>query len=296
MFKRSNRYISTCVGSAVGGCNLCGSTKWTTLELHGSTQVVQCRCDLVFVTPVPARSVIERTYQDEYYEAWETQERARRVIWERRVAAILRLVERPGRLLDVGCGDGMFLDLAHQHGWTVTGTELSAAAAFRQTRWDIKQGEVWEAGLPSDSFDLVTSWHVIEHASDPTRMMREIYRVLKPEGRLVLATPNLNDYIFRFAYLAGRLRWPTLYEEDERELHLFHFTTETLARLMSSVGFINVRVGFDRGAAAVPGKQLVNSLAYGWYRLTGVNWGIGLELTAGKPGHASRVFQPGEHR
>lgn len=280
----------------MGGCNLCGGTTWTTLERHGSTHVVQCGCNLVFVTPVPSRTEIEHTYQDDYYDAWEDQKSARDAIWERRLESISRLVPRPGRLLDVGCGDGMFLNVAHRNGWTVTGIELSSSAPLRQPRFDIKQGEVWEAGLRSSSYDLVTSWHVIEHASDPTRMVREIYRVLKPGGTLVLATPNLNDYLFRLAYLAGRLRWPSLYEEDERELHLFHFTKDTVARLVSSVGFTDVRVGFDRGAAAVPDKRLVNGIAYGWYRLTGVNWGIGLELTAVKPSREPQPLHVGEAR
>jgi hypothetical protein len=74
-----------------------------------------------------------------------------------------------------------------------------------------------------------------------------------------------------------------LYEEDERELHLFHFSDTTLSKLVQSVGFTDVQIGFDRGAAAVSKKRLVNQLAYGWYRLTGLNWGIGLELVARKP-------------
>ena len=267
-------------------CNLCGGTQFTVVEDHGAVQVVRCACQLVFVTPVPSRSAIEETYQDDYYEPWKVQEAARRHIWTRRLRALRQLDGRPGRLLDVGCGEATFLRLAQEEGWQVTGTELSAAAVTQATDLDLHRGEVWEAGLPAGTFDVVTSWHVIEHASDPKRMVEELFRVLRPGGWMVLATPNLHDYVFRLGYLAGRGRWPTLYEDDERELHLFHFSAETLVQLVQSVGFTDIRVGFDRGAAAVSSKQLVNQVAYGWYRLTGLNWGIGLELVARKPGAA----------
>jgi 2-polyprenyl-3-methyl-5-hydroxy-6-metoxy-1,4-benzoquinol methylase len=265
------------------GCNLCGGTERSLLQQVGATQVVECRCGLVYVTPTPPRAVIEQLYQEEYYEAWKGQARARQRIWQRRWDGVKRLTSGPGRLLDVGCGDATFLRLAKAGGWDVVGTEFSARAVAAAADCDVRQGEVWEARLPADSCDVVTSWHVIEHVSDPRRMVMELFRVLRPGGRLVLATPNLHDYLFRAAYVLGRFRLPAWYEEDERELHLFNFSASTLTRLVQSVGFVDVTVGFDRGAAAVPSKQVVNAVAYGWYRLTGLNWGIGMELAARKP-------------
>jgi len=264
-------------------CNLCGGTTWKTRERHGATRVVECRCGLVFVTPVPSRGVIEAAYQDDYYEAWQAQGSARRRMWERRADLVDEVAGTAGRLLDVGCGDGTFLRTAQKHGWRVVGTELSRNAVERSKDVQLSQGEVWEAAFPASSFDVVTSWHVIEHAGDPMRMAREMNRLLTPGGWLILATPNVNDYIFRVGYAAGRLRWPTLYEADERELHLYHFSESTLVRLLAEAGFTEIRTGFDEGAATVPSKRAVNRLAHAWYRLTGVNWGIGLLVVARKP-------------
>jgi SAM-dependent methyltransferase len=264
-------------------CALCGGTNWRIVKQAGGTCVVRCACDLVFVTPMPSRDVIAQTYNHAYYSAWEKQASARWKIWDRRMKLVTSLCPVPGRLLDVGCGDGMFLKTAKALGWEVTGTELSPCSADAGSGLDVLRGEVWEVELPEAFFDVVTGWHVIEHVCDPRRVLAELYRVLRPGGWLVLATPNLHDYLFRAAYLMARLKPPPLYEPDERELHLFHFSSATLAKLVSSAGFRDARVGFDRGAAAERGKRLVNAVAYWWYRLTGLNWGLGIELVARKP-------------
>jgi len=266
-------------------CNLCGGTRWESLEELGATRVVRCTCGLVFVTPQPPRSSLERAYDATYYRPWEDQARSRARIWQRRIHRVETLRFQPGRLLDVGCGTGDFLRVARTRGWDVSGTEISpyAVRAARADGFLVVEGEVWETRLPSEAFDVVTCWHVIEHASDPRRVIGEIHRVLRPGGWLVLATPNLEDHLFRAAYVLARGRRPPLFEPDERELHLFHFSAWTLRALVESVGFEAVTVGFDRGAAAVWGKRLVNELAYAWFRLSGLNWGMALELSGRRP-------------
>jgi 2-polyprenyl-3-methyl-5-hydroxy-6-metoxy-1,4-benzoquinol methylase len=256
------------------------------LEQAGPIRVVRCRCGLVFVTPQPSRTALETSYDSEYYRPWNTQQRLRQRIWRARIRKVTRLSPSPGRLLDVGCGDGAFLREAAGHGWTVTGTEFSSAGAqlAHAAGISVFTGELWEAQLPEADFDAITCWHVIEHVSDPRRLLGEMYRLLKPGGVLVIATPNLNDRLFRIAYLIARRRRPPLYTIGEREVHLFIYSKDTLRQLVASEGFTDIRVGFDRGAAAEGSKRAVDMLAFGWYRMSGIHWGMGLEIIARKAG------------
>lgn len=266
------------------GCAVCGSSAWTTLDAGGGTRVVQCACGLVFVTPQPSRPALEAAYDERYYRAWAPQARRRRNIWRRRARRVETLVGR-GKLLDVGCGAGDFMVAAAGRGFDVSGTELSPAATrlAAAAGLTVHEGELWEARLPADQFDVVTCWHVLEHQTDPARLLDEINRVLRPGGRLVLATPNLEAHLFRAAYFVARRRRLRLWEPDEREVHLFHFSPRTLKRLVERAGFHVDAVTFDAGAAAERGKRLVDAAAHLLFRITGVNWGIGIELVASRP-------------
>lgn len=264
-------------------CLLCESTGHRVLELVGTTQVVRCACGLAFVTPVPPPAARNATYDAGYYEGWVEQEAARARMWRARADVVEGLCDARGRLLDVGCGDGTFLDVMQTRGWNSQGTEVSPFAASQPRRFPVHAGEVWDAKLPPSSFDVVTGWHVIEHAAEPLRMLAEMYRLLRPGGRLVLATPNLDDHVFQACYRLAKGRRPPLYEEHERELHLFFFTMATFRRLAERAGFTDIAVGYDPGAAVTLAKRLIDRGAWLWYRLTGLHWGMGLQLTAVRP-------------
>lgn len=96
------------------------------------------------------------------------------------------------RLLDVGCGAGLALQLAHKHGATVAGldasTQLLAVARSRLTAADLRQGDIEELPYLDDSFDAVTAFNSVQYATDPVRALREIRRVAAPGASVAVAT------------------------------------------------------------------------------------------------------------
>ena len=103
-----------------------------------------------------------------------------------------------GRVLDVGCGDGGFLQRMHRRGWSGTGVDFDSKAienakARHGAALTLLNTDLAQARFPDDSFDVVTMSHVIEHVLDPVALLVEARRVLKPGGRLVVTTPNVQS-------------------------------------------------------------------------------------------------------
>ncbi|NUP10440.1 MAG: methyltransferase domain-containing protein [Polyangiaceae bacterium] len=135
-----------------------------------------------------------------------------RTIEERRIRAIERLLDvRPGeRLLEVGCGGGHVLSRFPQAkltGVDVSG-EMLAKAARKLAHLDARlvKGELVDAGFAAGEFDAVICTEVLEHVIDPAALLREIRRVTRPNGRVVVTFPNdlLIDRLKR-AVVAARL-------------------------------------------------------------------------------------------
>jgi len=187
---------------------------------------------LVYTDPRPDGHDIVETYQaveDPLY----LEEREGRVLtFEHHLKPLERITGAPNHrpLLDVGCYTGVFVEIAQRHGWDAWGVEPSRwAVAQAQARGlHVVQGTLGTADLPEATFDVVTMWDVIEHVPDPRGALREVYRLLRPGGLVVVHTIDIES---PFARLMGA-RWPWL-----MEMHIYYFSRCTLRAMLEGSGF-----------------------------------------------------------
>ena len=225
---------------AVKACHICEGTRVYYLFSIGDYRVVRCDdCGLIFLNPQPSNEELTRIYGANYFLGSESEEgrRAAGEVKQATAEAYLAEIARyrggaPGRLLEVGCGEGDFLAVAERAGWDVTGIEYSVSATDR-ARERIKKGrvlsgELREAALPPDQFDLCVLSDVLEHVRSPLQFLREVHRVLKPGGALFIATPSLDSWSARLL----RQRWMEFKPE-----HLVYFDQQTLQTALFKSGF-----------------------------------------------------------
>ena len=224
-------------------CNLCGS-KCTSLLFVAQDyisreyfNVVKCDvCGLVYTNPRPSSEEIETFYAQHYYGRQNLRFKALvevpiRLVRRQRSRKILRLMDS-GRILDVGCGRGRMLDEFKRRGWETFGTELSeqaAGAAREEFGLNVRSIPLEDWGFEDKFFDAITLWHVLEHLPDPRGTLREVSRILKDDGLLVVSTPNFDS----FQAKVSKEKWFHL----DVPRHYYHFSTGTLTQMLESVGF-----------------------------------------------------------
>lgn len=151
-------------------------------------------------------------------------------ITEARYEELLASFDRlaPGKkALDVGCGQGQFVDVALRRGWDVLGIELSepAVAICKKFGLPVEKMDLFSTALEAGSFSLLTLFEVVEHVPYPSKFLRRAEELLRPGGLLYLTTPNFDSLDRR---LAGS-SWHAIHRE-----HLTYFTPKTMEGLIST--------------------------------------------------------------
>ncbi|MBI3622341.1 MAG: class I SAM-dependent methyltransferase [Nitrospirae bacterium] len=274
------------VAESTGRCPLCGGRSASVIERCGEVLTALCAgCDVAYLTPVPSLTELSDHYDEGYYADWITsQQRARRRLWRQRLA-LVRERRQAGDLLDIGCGDGSFVETAQASGFLCAGTELSEYAAERVRRRlsiPVMTGPVRAIEWPAASFDVVTMWHVLEHLTDPRGDLAIVQRLLRPGGLLFVAVPNRLSTVFNTVYRMIKGAPPSFYTPDERELHLFHFTPASLRRLLEERGFRVLSLGMDVEDADWR-KRWLDRAARWWCQMTGINRSLTILAVAEKP-------------
>jgi SAM-dependent methyltransferase len=193
--------------------------------------LLSCRaCGHSFIDPIPSPSDLLATYTAGYFEVHRRNRPQLSLVEKRRLGWLGRYAP-PGRILEIGSGTGIFIEVASSAGWTVTGVEPSGPAceeARRMTGKEVIHGTM--DAVPADSrFDAVAMWHVAEHLADPAGVLREAHGRMVPGGILAVESPDAGSIKAR---LRGK-KWAYFTPPE----HVQFFTGRSMRALMKRTGF-----------------------------------------------------------
>jgi 2-polyprenyl-3-methyl-5-hydroxy-6-metoxy-1,4-benzoquinol methylase len=198
---------------------------------------------LIFVKDPPPVNAMAAYANEEYstglYKDYARASGLKHCTFERRIQLIHGLGISGGRLLDVGCACGFFLETALAHGFDATGVEFSSEAialARSDIRTRIVQGDVNALALKdAKEFDVIVAFDIIEHTRDPLKFLQELRDLLRPGGWIVLSTPDTGHFL---RHIMGS-RWPMLQPLQ----HTFLFSRQAMQSVLRRSGYSNIRVG-----------------------------------------------------
>lgn len=225
-------------------CNQCGARESRVLFVKQGYRLVRCTsCGLAYIDNPPTTDALAWNYSSAtgYHDALrdpQSREFAEMAQVARQHLKVVRRHAEGGRLLDIGCSTGLFLDSAREAGFDVAGVEYSAASAdFARHHFDldVTAGALADADRPRESVDIVTMFDVIEHVPDPSADMHAVYALLRPGGLFIVSTPDIDGLFPRASFLVSAMidHWP----HPEPPGHLFQFSKKTLAAMLRKTGF-----------------------------------------------------------
>jgi len=241
-------------------CPLCDGTRAEHLATKRGFEIVRCTaCALVFVWPQPTPQELEALYSAGHYHA-EVDEAERRRYAARRLREIEGLVPRRGRLLDVGCSKGFFLEAARDEGWDAVGVELNRNAVdeARARGLDVRHGGLGDQAFEEASFDVLTLFDLIEHTRDPRAIFAVCRALLRPQGILVVTTPDIGGLVPQATYWL-LARTIGVWEHPTPPGHLIQFSRRTLAEILDRSGFVVVAERSEHIPVAYSVGKLENS-------------------------------------
>jgi len=243
----------------INKCNLCGNKDLKFLfdgydkmyNLKGEYPVFQCmRCNLIFVNPQPNSKELAKHYpKEDYYSLEKNSNKSelknllQRVYYSNR-KKLLKILLLPlkgfinstkiipgGKFLDVGCGSGDFLALMKSFNMDCYGVEPGRydKEVARKKQLKIFNGNLEDAKYPKNYFDVITLNHVLEHVPNPTKTLKELHRILKPGGTLIIGIPQSSCW----AYKIFKENWVAL----DIPRHLFTFSKENICKYVKKEGF-----------------------------------------------------------
>ena len=218
-------------------CNLCDSIEksaYLIVDRYGEQfTYVKCKnCGLIYLYPAPSEKELKKYYLNEYDYDCFIKNKKGVIKRSRKELNIINKLTKKGKILDIGCGHGFFLETAKENGWETYGLDISKKAiqyAKNVLNLSVFHGELKDCDCKKESFDAITMWHVLEHTQDPKKTLKLVNGLLKKGGLLAVKVPNIDSLMAKI----GSKRWGWLAPPE----HLFHFSPKTIKKMLEETGF-----------------------------------------------------------
>jgi 2-polyprenyl-3-methyl-5-hydroxy-6-metoxy-1,4-benzoquinol methylase len=249
-------------------CPACYSTTLTSrhcvasdLEDEVRISIHECAvCGIAWQYPVLRTAEESAVYFSRKYEAAQDHtyfdKESKRKIAELELEFVRRIAPSPGRLLDIGAGDGTFISAAADAGWQCTGIDPAPNENFSYKRVGVGTAgllQTYDALAETDHFDVITMWDVIEHVERPADILSSAAKLLSDEGAIVIETGNYQSV----DRIDGGKNW-WCYQAD----HRWYFSPATLVPLLNATGLSHVVIAgrvlrpWWKGTAAYSGPSV----------------------------------------
>ena len=216
-------------------CPVCGNDSFSHLFTKQDEPFVRCnKCHLILINPRPDFAQVVDTYDSAYSEHYIKKGDKKLKRCARWVRRLQRRFGQRGRWRDVGCSAGFVVAAAQRAGFDAYGVELEAGAVEYARRSlgleQVKEGTLEQQAYPSEYFDVISLYDVIEHVPDLNALVSELKRIIKPGGIVEIRTPDV-------------AHWQTpddlsTWKEVKPSEHLYYFSAPTLEQLFLNNGLV----------------------------------------------------------
>jgi len=224
-------------------CYNCGSTEYASEFTISQFRHVRCaNCGMVYVTPRLKERILHDSYNEEDYDAlyrfklMPALNYRREVIGRRKYKQISSYFEKPGGVLDIGCGLGELLSVFDENGWSCLGVEFNKfAASFAREKLglNIIQESIFNFEPGEQRFDCIMLWGVLEHFAQPIKVLEKVYQLLQEGGLLVLEVPSGDSILVRYYEKFGGY----IDRIIEGDRHIMLFSVNSLQQMTERCGF-----------------------------------------------------------
>ena len=230
-------------------CVICKNKKFRLIS--GKTRdskkhkIIRClKCNHIQLFPIPTLNDEKKFYdenlQDKNINDVGSIKRARRKMMPdniRRYQFIKKIIPKKSRVLEIGSGHGFFLEIMKTNGFDIIGYDISKEKrkySKKVTDVPVYDININEKISMDDKFDIVVLFHTLEHITEPITLLKNIKKLLKPKGKILIEVPNSDDFHLKLNKFYKEFYW--------ERAHIHYFSPKILKNVIHKGGFKNIRI------------------------------------------------------